>query len=1527
MIENIITAAVCLIMLIVFRRLDKKNRSIEKVKKFTDKILADFEDTFKNRVMQLENAGSELDVKQIQALAAVKKLEQEKAHFEESAADFSARTAQLDDVKNRILSYENVINELLEMTERVEENLEKIRKHSAFVDKTAKIISEQQKRLDETEKRIPAILSDFQKQNTERLGTLGAEYTAALDRRFADLEMLAEAAVDKNQQLLDEIQTVFDESLSRAREKADALEEGVFETLKENTLKREEVFEALLERSTRDLTDYIDREKENLSADLLEKMEKTKKDTDDLYEQFRTESDKALQTMQDELTAAIASGKETVFSDLALEKERFSEAAAERQAELQKALDEQKDSVAAGLEAHSAHINETMESYNNRFSAELEQQSAELTSLMQSEHASLEKELADKRESLEALIDKTEQVLAEADSGQKEKIREALRLGEEHFNTAAREIEEKTQSALEEVRRHVFEELSHQQEALNASLAETKKLLHIIGPGQEEKVREAMEKEERALREAIEKQEAFVRDTIDAHNDKLNTAIESLMAEAADMREKGQEAIQKQENAVQEAIEKQESVVRNTIDAHSDKLNTAIESLMTEAADMREKGQEAIQKHENAVQEAIEKQESFVRDTIDTHNDKLNTAIQSIMTEVADMREKVRGDSALALDNLEAELTEALEQRQRTLADNIARFAEENNAEIERQKAELAEFNTNFGRAEELIRELDDTVNRKQKEGMDLLNRLSERIESETTVITEGFEKAINDLSSAMEEKNRSFADKIQSRQQEINEELETHLSELTRRFDTARDEAVQNNARRLHSFFEDTEDRIAHTEKDVEYRLKKIESLGAAIDNLDNSFRILMDGAEKRILGEFDLFKTDRSEAQDQFEKTVNSSYAEMKGVIDNLDTELNELKNRAYDNVSEKLKIFEDDFFRDLNERGENLNTSLEEWKQSFDVRLNDVSRHFEAERRNLETRYGEDIKEKFGTLQEKYREHIENFESILRQNDADFRERMTALDASLRDFADSHQERMEEARKAAETLLTAELERQKENAAEQAERCEREIGEKLAQISQSVSFTQEETKGSLEGILGELASWRERLNEQLEEKSAAVTEKLEDLEQKSEEHIDQIQKVFSVDVERFTTMTKEERAKISGELDLLKEQSKRSLEQYEERTQEMLTELKTAYTAMLEDTNRKISDENTDAEQKLRILRNTVKDIQKKTETIHEKAVSSIQNEANKLKMDINATDRQLKQFLAQTQLIEKTVEMKNQLENEMTDLRAHISRFDGFKQITDSIEAQFGKMRKMDEDISLKLQQFAAGKNKIDDMDANFGRLMQLSDSMDKKIRDLQSTSDDLQILQGEVRRFQDTLGDISGRYDRLEKKNTVLDQTIEGVGRTFEDLRSLEERLAECTRQTAEMPETIDMLRADLNTLMEKSGSINDIADKLNNLDGILAEADRSIERVDKACEWISKTEVRLDEMKKETMEQVNLLGSLIKDGSKTKKRSAGAPPIAVRENVLKLKRQGWTVEQIASSLNLTIGEVELILDYFGKQSV
>jgi len=42
--------------------------------------------------------------------------------------------------------------------------------------------------------------------------------------------------------------------------------------------------------------------------------------------------------------------------------------------------------------------------------------------------------------------------------------------------------------------------------------------------------------------------------------------------------------------------------------------------------------------------------------------------------------------------------------------------------------------------------------------------------------------------------------------------------------------------------------------------------------------------------------------------------------------------------------------------------------------------------------------------------------------------------------------------------------------------------------------------------------------------------------------------------------------------------------------------------------------------------------------------------------------------------------------------------------------------------------------------------------------------------------------------------------------------------------------------------------------------------------------------------------------------------------SKGAPPPQTRDNVIRLKAKGWTTEEIANSLNLSRGEVELILE-------
>ena len=151
--------------------------------------------------------------------------------------------------------------------------------------------------------------------------------------------------------------------------------------------------------------------------------------------------------------------------------------------------------------------------------------------------------------------------------------------------------------------------------------------------------------------------------------------------------------------------------------------------------------------------------------------------------------------------------------------------------------------------------------------------------------------------------------------------------------FKAAYEDAVKNNAKTLQAFFGDTDAQLTDTKKDIEYRLKKLETLAYDIDSLDGSFRKLMENAEQRILNEFDVFKNDRGSAQKDFESEINSSYEGMKEIIDGLDRELNELKTRAYDSVSEKLKVFEDDFFAYRNWQaalqGRADRVGLEDWQ----------------------------------------------------------------------------------------------------------------------------------------------------------------------------------------------------------------------------------------------------------------------------------------------------------------------------------------------------------------------------------------------------------------------------------------------------------------------------------------------------------------------------------------------------------------------------------------------------------------------
>jgi DNA-binding NarL/FixJ family response regulator len=87
----------------------------------------------------------------------------------------------------------------------------------------------------------------------------------------------------------------------------------------------------------------------------------------------------------------------------------------------------------------------------------------------------------------------------------------------------------------------------------------------------------------------------------------------------------------------------------------------------------------------------------------------------------------------------------------------------------------------------------------------------------------------------------------------------------------------------------------------------------------------------------------------------------------------------------------------------------------------------------------------------------------------------------------------------------------------------------------------------------------------------------------------------------------------------------------------------------------------------------------------------------------------------------------------------------------------------------------------------------------------------------------------------------------------------------------------------------------------------------------------KAREWLAKTETRLEEINTQAREQVKLLGSLLKEGKKDGRDREGAPSMGAREMVTRLAHQGWSVEEIARATKLSRGEVELILEIIPRK--
>ena len=99
------------------------------------------------------------------------------------------------------------------------------------------------------------------------------------------------------------------------------------------------------------------------------------------------------------------------------------------------------------------------------------------------------------------------------------------------------------------------------------------------------------------------------------------------------------------------------------------------------------------------------------------------------------------------------------------------------------------------------------------------------------------------------------------------------------------------------------------------------------------------------------------------------------------------------------------------------------------------------------------------------------------------------------------------------------------------------------------------------------------------------------------------------------------------------------------------------------------------------------------------------------------------------------------------------------------------------------------------------------------------------------------------------------------------------------------------------------------------------MDSLIEDLEVRTDVINKHREWLVKAETQIENLNHDTDKKIKLLESLLSEPADNKiVKDKMKDDHSKKDTVLKLKKQGWTIDEISKTLNLSMGEVEFILD-------
>ncbi|MGL1894542.1 MAG: hypothetical protein OCD02_23145 [Spirochaetaceae bacterium] len=338
----------------------------------------------------------------------------------------------------------------------------------------------------------------------------------------------------------------------------------------------------------------------------------------------------------------------------------------------------------------------------------------------------------------------------------------------------------------------------------------------------------------------------------------------------------------------------------------SDDLITELNKQLEQAAEYKT---EVINKYSNT--------EDYVGNEISDLKDRIESSIFEITRDLDNHEDKVK---ASALKHMDSSMNDYKDEVDRKLGE-LSLVSETIDSVKNSANEQIALTKETFN--EELARIKNSLVSEKDKIANDI-----DRFKDEITKISAQNSETIDQERITL----LSKVDQIKESQSSLSQELMNNEKEI-------RSQVAHQRENLLEGINSDITAQLTQLKEDLDGKINSFSNFEATINSAKEDLENRLSSNNNILESEYSEFKNSILERMNT-EKISLSSFMELfNSEKDLLDTEITQLKEISYNNISEKLNLFEDDYFIKLKTKEEYIETETDRWKKQLDLSVNEI------------------------------------------------------------------------------------------------------------------------------------------------------------------------------------------------------------------------------------------------------------------------------------------------------------------------------------------------------------------------------------------------------------------------------------------------------------------------------------------------------------------------------------------------------------------------------------------------------------